>query len=555
MKKHFLIFPFAALALFSCGSGNQNQNQTTINTETTIATDNDVASDISTDSVPEMLKKFVNSLPQTPDKQIYHNSEVNDKNYSKNNCYAYPLKSGGYLTIFQHTEMNNQTLNAYTFKDGKFYTADNDLPIPDIKFLFRDDKTKGHEQDIKEITAIFNKHSRDFVVYAPNDKKPELRAKLSANFSEAEYKESYGEIIDYRSLMQCYQWNGEKFVFVDKFTEFMKSLPQTADKSKYQENDFYDLPWEMTSITEDYYAFPLKDGGYMGMFSYNGECEASMWWGDYTYIFKNGTLTKDDNILPVPEAALLLDQEKCKQNPSKAADITKQYNKHPKEYLLYSITENGNLGVSMRGNGCEQWGEDDLDYMKNADYKWDGEKFVCISDNVNVAAEVAAKIDINREEWNKGKSYGNLTYTFSNEFREEPATVTIYCYPFKTGGHFVVKMLSDIGDWTCNEYIYKDGVLKGTKDILPTCATAAEMLNPDELKGHEKDLQELEKLYKENPRNFICYWFDVEEQTVMLEFRPFSRVDWDEDKVETFFQMNLNPSLKYKWNGEKFEKE
>ena len=293
----------------------------------------------------------------------------------------------------------------------------------------------------------------------------------------------------------------------------------------------------------------------MGMISFCGECEASMWWGDYTYIFKDGTLTKKDGILPVPDAALLLDEEKCKQNPSKAADITKQYNADPKAYLLYSITESGNLGISMTGSGCEQWGEDDLDYMKNADYKWDGEKFVSLAVNANVAAEVAAKIDIDRKEWNKGQSNNNLMYTFSNEFREEPATVTVYCFPFKDGGHFVVKMLSDVGDWTCDEYTYKGGVLNDTQNVLPVCASVADMLNPDELKGHEKDLQELEKFYKENPRNFICYWFDVQEQSVSLEFRPFGGLDWDEEKIETFFQMNRNPSIKYKWNGEKFVKE
>ena len=40
------------------------------------------------------------------------------------------------------------------------------------------------------------------------------------------------------------------------------------------------------------------------------------------------------------------------------------------------LTDEGKLNVSIKDNGCEQWGEDDLEYIQDVVFKWDGEKFV-----------------------------------------------------------------------------------------------------------------------------------------------------------------------------------
>ncbi len=124
----------------------------------------------------------------------------------------------------------------------------------------------------------------------------------------------------------------------------------------------------------------------MALVCYQAQCEATLFWDNFTYVSKDGKITKVENILPVPDVNDLLDADKCKGLDAQVNDIKKQYNSAPKNYLLYSITDYGELNVTMEGNGCEQWGESDLDLMKNAVYTWDGEKFVLKSSG-NIAMQ------------------------------------------------------------------------------------------------------------------------------------------------------------------------
>ena len=366
MKKNIIIPALAAMTLMSCGGGTTTQNN---NTDTTAG--GDVARNVSTTTdtddladVPEKFINFVNNLPGKPDKPMYSQTDSRNREgyYSDDDYfYAYPIKSGGYVAIFEHEDISEESgipkyeYKVFTFKDGKLKHSNEYLPIKDTSTI---------------------------IGIAPTPDKPEIRIRISNQTFDN---------------MPVFKWNGEKFEPTDKFAEFMKSLPASPDKPIYKGKEEYGVPGEMCGVTETYYALPMKDGGYLGVLDFNEECEASMDWSDDTYIYKNGKITKEDGILPIPDVNAMLDPEKCKGKDDLVKEIVTKYTENPRAYILYGFGEDGGLSCDMSGNGCEQWGEIHLDLMKPTYYNWDGEKFVPENSTANNSDSKNIYGDINQD--------------------------------------------------------------------------------------------------------------------------------------------------------------
>ncbi|MBQ5453153.1 MAG: hypothetical protein IIT56_09195 [Bacteroidales bacterium] len=398
MKKQLTILSLSALTLFSCG-GNKSQNQSvaekndSAKTVTTEPSNNTVEAAEKTaevsenlDSVLQKINPWLKKLPENPDRKFYffeHEVDtIKGLAYFKDFLYAYPFKTGGYLTVSEHSEMSEENYipmtqrETYIYKDGKLSSAKNVLPVPDPVMFTNAEKRTAHKADFDAMSALYKRRSSDYVNYIFYNDKPEIRTVLRLiNYDDSDWKKEYSDLLEGNDK-PSYRWDGEKFVFFDPFEEFMKSLPESPDKAVYQNNKVEYIMDEFCSVSEDCYAFPITGGGYLGVFSYNCQCEASMSWYDSTYVYKDGKIKSVSNVLPVPEISALLDEEKCKGNDGLVREIVEQYNKYPKDYLLYYISDDGTLSVSAEGNGCEQWGENQLELMKNAVYKWDGEKFI-----------------------------------------------------------------------------------------------------------------------------------------------------------------------------------
>ena len=389
MKIKQLLISLSALTLFSCGGGTQNNNNEGAQAQQTADTQGAAESQPMDETVtlPDEVVKFINSLPKQPDKPLYDcltNYLTDDGHYFDEVYNLYPIKSGGFAIICirrDDYEENESVFSyiPYIYKDGVAKTAREIMPVPDIGLFINNDKMKGHEAEAKTLVELYNKSPRDYVFYAVNQGELIIHAGIKLNkdnILNLDYNDELYYDLAYNFFLAAYKWDGEKFAYYDMLAEFIKSLPKKADKPVYSFTDEYDIKQEYCANKIDYYALPHKDGGYTALVRYQAQCEATLFWDNFSYVCKDGKITKIENILPVPDVNDLLDADKCKGRDDQVAEIKKQYNSGPHLYLLYSFTETGELHATMEGNGCEQWGESDLELMKDAVYTWNGEKFI-----------------------------------------------------------------------------------------------------------------------------------------------------------------------------------
>lgn len=541
MKKQILILlSFGALALYSCGGGSQPKQGVAAQAADTVqSADNTAEIGNEIVSVPEAFLKFVNGLPKSPDKEVY--SLLIQKDFQEglvfnNELYrAYPMKNGGYLTICISSMMNNNyecdnKYLTYAYKDGDLKPVENVLPLPDANMLIDNKKKAGHEAEVKSIVAIINKHIAEVVYYVIPDDKNIIRVGAKRMVADPDWQDEYYPLLSYDNNLSTYKWDGEKFAPCDMLEEFVKTLPAKPDKPCYIFRDEYDIESEFCGIVDSYYGLPMKDGGYMIVFDHNSQCESTMFWNDCTYTYKNGKLTKVDNILPKPNAVDLLDAAKCKGNDAAVKNIIKQYNSSPISYLLYMVEEDGNLQVSMTGNGCEQWGEADLDYMKNAVYKWDGEKFVLISNNAGsqsddgdiinaVVKDLATFYDpygiLDGEEepsaemvadnLKKIRIVSPTMAQFVAGGTAETFTETFVCYKQNSGTWLMVRFLQSNNSRDCNikAYDFIDGELRFHDNYFPSDILESGYFSEITANGFTVSTDDADINYKWNGDKFV----------------------------------------------------
>lgn len=346
----------------------------------------------------------------------------------------------------------------------------------------------------------------------------------------------------------------------DSFFEFVKNLPTTPDKLIYHVYNAYEIEEAFCLINEDDYALPMKNGGYMAMYSYKSQCEATFEWYDSTFIYKNGEFRKATNILPVPEMSLMLDSEKCKGREAQVQDIIAQYNEHPQWYLLYSIMDNGALVVSAEGSGCEQWAENDLELMRDIIYFWDGEKFVL---QPIETPSIAKKIF---KQWFPEIKEGNSKNPFSYEGGYEPGCEgcysgeRIHCYPLMEGGYLVISKSvfagpGCTGTFTYGTWTYKDGVFDTIADILPIPELEF-LLNPSKTDEYKAEIADFKSNYYDHGPLYYLSFDCYPPYSLFVELYPYDCEDtyagMDESRLSSYRD---EETLRYLWNGAKFIKE
>ena len=346
----------------------------------------------------------------------------------------------------------------------------------------------------------------------------------------------------------------------DSFFDYVRNLPQTPDKLVYHVYDGYEIEEAFCLINEDYYALPMKNGGYLAMYSYKSQCEATMDWYDSTFICKNGEIRKVTNILPVPEMRLMLDSEKCKGREAQVQDIIAQYNEHPQWYLLYGIMNNCALVVSAEGNGCEQWGENDLEFMRDIVYQWDGEQFVLQPmETATIAEDIFTQRFPDIED-----SYSDYPLMYVGGY--EPgcegcySSEGVYCYPLKEGGFLVISESlfagpGCAGSYSYGTWAYKNGVFDTIADILPIPELEL-LLNPSKTDPYKAEIADFkENYYDEAPFYYVCFDF-TPPLFLNVELYPYDCEDtyagMDETRLKSF---NGDITPKYLWDGAKFVKE
>ncbi len=232
MKKSIII-ALAAITLYSCGSGtNQNQNNGATNTDTTATQNTDTAAtvetpqcDVSTpvdespvDESPaddptqktyiDRVKQYAAQLPTAYADTVYsfYKSEIPDgDNRTDENYYFFPYKSGGFFVIVHVCAMESGYVynydNHYNYINDKLTNADDMFPKPQ----YTDFVSDGNAADAERIAQLTDDFTSSY-----------FEGVLSIDVlpSGLEEGEEFQEIEKYQRV--TYKWNGEKFV---KFKE------------------------------------------------------------------------------------------------------------------------------------------------------------------------------------------------------------------------------------------------------------------------------------------------------------------------------------------------
>jgi hypothetical protein len=231
------------------------------------------------------------------------------------------------------------------------------------------------------------------------------------------------------------------------------------------------------------------------------------------------------------------------------------------------------MNVSAAGNGCEQWGECDLDLMVQAIYKWDGEKFVR-TDIEEPSADNNNEDDnnVDQEKLNKfiaalPDHYTDSVYTFHSDGYANPdadfqSADIEYFFPYKSGGYL---WFSRHCEGSAGAYfelygtsVYKNGENKTIKDALPI-PDIDDLLIDDQCEKNPELYEGLKKLYNANPADLLRYTYDEYKKVLEVYIYPEDEYDpsWNSDYFDLYNTefMSFDPyTAKYTWNGERFIK-
>ena len=233
MKKSIII-ALAAMMLYSCGSGtNQNQNNGATNADTTVTQNVDTTAaiqnvdttntqnidtatvetpqcDVSTpdNDIADRVKQYAAKLPTAYADTVYsfYKSEIPDgDNRTDENYYFFPYKSGGFFVIVHVCAMESGYVynydNHYNYINDKLTNADDMFPKPQ----YTDFVSDGNAADAERIAQLTDDFTSSY-----------FEGVLSIDVlpSGLEEGEEFQEIEKYQRV--TYKWNGEKFV---KFKE------------------------------------------------------------------------------------------------------------------------------------------------------------------------------------------------------------------------------------------------------------------------------------------------------------------------------------------------
>ena len=108
-------------------------------------------------------------------------------------------------------------------------------------------------------------------------------------------------------------------------------------------------------------------------------------------------------------------------------------------------------------------------------------------------------------------------------------------------------------------YSFIDGELTLLEDFLPVPKNLNDFLNPEACSGQEELVAKLKAAYAEDPENWLAYFFDPAEQTMVIQYRPldpyieeYERHVWTDECWDLLNEFSDLPV--YLWDGKKFVK-
>lgn len=324
--------------------------------------------------IPDDFIYFVNKLPQSPEKTFYHQS---DKEKCGEYCsideyfYAYPIKNGGYLTVFECVRIEKGYLyrwyGVYCFKNGKLYRSNNALPVPKLDDWIDQSKCEGRE-DVEALTEVY---SNGIFKYDINKDNGDVTPTIEHHF--------YEEDIFAADLLKkiVFTWNGEIFV-PKEVTEgiamrFWRKILQGYDpigrlegdeepsdemiagnlkRIKEESDNVADYVAKgVDGFTETAACYPKTDGSWLVIFylASNNSPDHSL----RVYDFDGTNITRRDNYFP---------------NDFLTGDW----------YLMSPYSFRGNVLSVFRdiAEDEDRAGRDPYADIEFVDYKWNGECFV-----------------------------------------------------------------------------------------------------------------------------------------------------------------------------------
>ena len=108
-------------------------------------------------------------------------------------------------------------------------------------------------------------------------------------------------------------------------------------------------------------------------------------------------------------------------------------------------------------------------------------------------------------------------------------------------------------------YSFIDGKLTLLEDFLPVPKNLDDFLNPDACEGQEELVAGLKAAYAGSPNDWLAYFFDPEEQTMVIQYRPldpyieeYETHVWSDECWELLNEFSDLPV--YRWDGKRFVK-
>ena len=430
MKIKHLPFALAAITLFSCGGGtNQNQNTGAANDTATVETPQcDVSTtppqkDILTEYAVSILKDHLEVGDVVADKITNECEPFNNHPYAGDNfrffehedgnfsmywyLYFYPKKSGGYEVIVEITGAGGDAYEPiynyekFICQDDKITKAENIVDMKITDFYSNSDKfpkaaVEAIETAIKEhpdigigdnkITASFNpwyweEYDNDFVQVLP---------KPLEGFEDKE-----GDVFPSIS----YIWNGEKFIrdpeckpyeedlsLFDIESDEVREKKFLANLPKHYTDSVYEFSTE--SIDEDadfhsgnfdyYFPYKNKEGEYfvLSVFQVSSAGANSCDFSSFNY--KDGEKKKIEDFLPVPKLSELINPDQREKHPELYNELEQECKDGIQYYSSNYDSYTKSLTLFLFFDDQELW--DKYDELSNGSleshYKWNGEKFV-----------------------------------------------------------------------------------------------------------------------------------------------------------------------------------
>ena len=569
MTKHNLIITISALALFSCGGGGQNQNNST-NSADSIT--NEAAN--AEEDIPFSMEDVVAALG---------NDGPND--------FSHDYVEGENLAYYQRGESvySEHYVKAYPLADNSYHVVETFTCVQGMN----ESDYEGETHYIKEYTYCNGKATE---VPLQEELKP-YATKYNTDFSGDLLRILYGT-----EPIKEFKWDGTKYVEQEELFAYEILKRIVTDKKEFDrickdfetngvmgevDNACNPECWgkmqnlRFTYKEDDMYpeegyldCFPMKDGGYFVLFR-TMSCGDYEHWTFTPFIYNLRRLFDGSKMMPVP--GINDYYSNASKFPKEAVKVLSDAMQNPvyslqssdKEVTLlvrfepYELDERGGvLPVPLKG-----FQRKDDEQFPGLTYRWVGDGFSCTDsprkedlkyfDPVPAAWKSAVAYQAAQK---LGVDFPNQKLENQNHYRMwedvfNPPSYNVFCFPLSAGGTLVLygEGFNCLQDY--KSYIFKDGELSETNFTFPACPLS-ELLDDAKCQDYADQVKILEYVCAKDPKRLVEYQIDSENLTITARYSlswdtELPYIDFDQ-KSKLFVIGKYQDLPKFKWDGEKF---